>query len=181
MHHADSSKNPSEAAAEKLLAFRVLSLGQLLNRGIAVLLDKHLGLSVRQWRVLFYLANSGPDSAQNIADFCRYDKSQVSRAIAELLQKKMVRTTASTTDGRRQVVSLTATGRTSYQRGLPLSQSRHTHLVECLSAQELKDFERTMDKLMDRAQDLLDQADTEKAAVPAGKAPARSRPARPRA
>jgi len=181
MPHADSRKSPSEAAAEKLLAFRVLSLGQLLNRGIAVLLDKHLGLSVRQWRVLFYLANSGTDSAQNIADFCRYDKSQVSRAIAELLEKKMVRTTASTTDGRRQVVSLTAAGRTAYRRGLPLSQGRHAHLVECLSAQELKDFERSMDKLMDRAQALLDHAYTDEVALPAGKARARSRPARPRA
>ncbi|HEY0296290.1 MAG TPA: helix-turn-helix domain-containing protein, partial [Bordetella sp.] len=124
MPRSASTKNPSEAAAEKLLAFRVLSLGQLLNRGIAVLLDRHLGLSVRQWRVLFYLANSGPDSPQNIAAFCRYDKSQVSRAIAELQGKKLARTSASATDGRRLEVSLTAAGRAAYARGLPVSQAR---------------------------------------------------------
>ena len=172
---SDRTKNPSEAAAEKLLAFRVLSLGQLLNRGLAALLDRHLGMSVRQWRVLFYLANSEPDSVQNIAAFCRYDKSQVSRAISELQDKKLVRTAASAADGRRLEVSLTSAGRAAYARGLPLSQARHDSLVDCLSAQELRAFERIMDKLSDRAQDLLDEAYEAEPGQPAEKRPARAR------
>lgn len=182
MPTADRTKNPSEAAAERLLAFRVLSLGQLLNRGLAVLLDRHLGISVRQWRVLFYLANNAePDSAQNIAAFCRYDKSQVSRAISELQDKKLVRTSASAADGRRLEVSLTSAGRAAYARGLPLSQARHDSMVDCLSAQELRAFERIMDKLSDRAQALLDEAHETEPGQPADTAAPRRRPARPRA
>jgi DNA-binding MarR family transcriptional regulator len=153
-----AAKNPSETAAEKLLAFRVLALGQLLSRGMAVILDNHLGLSLRQWRVLFYLANSGPDSAQRIADFCRYDKSQVSRAVAELMEKKLVRTASDDKDGRRLVVSLTRAGLATYRQGLPLSQARHEHLVQCLSERELRAFEATADKLTRQAQAMLDDA-----------------------
>jgi DNA-binding MarR family transcriptional regulator len=152
------AKNPSETAAEKLLAFRVLALGQLLSRGMAVILDNQLGLSLRQWRVLFYLANSGPDSAQRIADFCRYDKSQVSRAVSELVEKKLVSTVADHEDGRRMVVSLTSAGMSAYRQGLPLSQARHEQLVQCLGERELRAFEATADKLTRQAQAMLDEA-----------------------
>jgi DNA-binding MarR family transcriptional regulator len=153
-----NARNPSETAAERLLAFRVLALGQLLSRGMAAILDSQLGLSLRQWRVLFYLANTGPDSAQRIAEFCRYDKSQVSRAIAELIEKKMVKTAADRKDGRRLVVSLTTAGLDVYRRGLPLSQARHEQLAQCLTERELRAFEATADKLTRRAQAMLDEA-----------------------
>lgn len=166
---ADNARNPSEAAAEKLLAFRVLALGQLLSRGMAAIVDNRLGLSLRQWRVLFYLANSGPDSAQRIAEFCRYDKSQVSRAIAELIEKKLVKTAADRQDGRKLIVSLTPAGLSTYKRGLPLSQARHDHLVQCLTERELRAFEATADKLTRQAQAMLDEACAQPA--PRAKAP----------
>ncbi|MBO1113596.1 MarR family winged helix-turn-helix transcriptional regulator [Bordetella petrii] len=141
-----------------LLAYRVLTLSQLLNRGIEVILDTHLGLSVRQWRVLLCVANAGPQSVQDIADFCRYDKSQVSRAVAELLDKKLVATTPSPTDGRRILVGMTAAGRSKYQRGMPLSLARQQRLASCLSPKELETFEKAMQTLIHQAEALLQEA-----------------------
>jgi DNA-binding MarR family transcriptional regulator len=148
----------AEAEAEKLLAFRVLTLSQLLSRGLAVVLDHHLGLSVRQWRVVFYLAHAGADSVQNIADFCRYDKSQVSRAVRELTEKKLVTTKVGTDDGRQRVVALTAAGRAAFRRGQPLSQARHAELAASLPAAEMRAFEKSLDKLLGKARALLDDA-----------------------
>ncbi|MCD0502478.1 MarR family winged helix-turn-helix transcriptional regulator [Bordetella petrii] len=136
----------------------MLTLSQLLNRGIEVILDTHLGLSVRQWRVLLCVANAGPQSVQDIADFCRYDKSQVSRAVAELLAKKLVLTSPSATDGRRILVDMTAAGRSKYEQGMPLSLDRQRRLASCLSPQELATFENAMQTLIQQAETLLQEA-----------------------
>ena len=142
----------------RLIAYRVLTLSQLLNRGIEVVLDKDLGLSVRQWRVLLCIGYGGEQSVQDIADFCRYDKSQVSRAVAELLDKKLVATTSSPVDGRRILVDMTTAGRQKYEQGLSRSQARQARLASCLSASELGAFEAAMQALITQAENLLREA-----------------------
>jgi DNA-binding MarR family transcriptional regulator len=139
----------------KLLAYRVLTFSQRLYRGIEVLLEKELGLSVRQWRVLLFLANYGPHSPQEIAAFWRYDKSQVSRAISELVDKQLVSTERSELNARRIVVSLTCKGLDIYDKGLPLSLVRQEKLTSCLTSDQLIEFERTLDMLTNQADTML--------------------------
>lgn len=139
----------------QLIAYRILSLSALLNRGIETLLDSEAGLSVRQWRVLLCLANYGAHSVQGIADFCRYDKSQVSRAVSELQTRKLVRGKPSAEDGRSIVVSITAAGQRLYEQALPLSLARQAELTKCLTSSQLSEFEKTVDLLTRQAEDLL--------------------------
>lgn len=148
----------SELDPTELLAYRVLTLSQLLNRGIEVILDSSLGLSVRQWRVVLCIATRGPQSVQDIADFCRYDKSQVSRAVAELLEKKLVATGTSATDGRRVLVRLTAAGRAKFRRGMPLSLNRQERLASCLSQRQLQTFDAALQTLIEQAEVMLQEA-----------------------
>ncbi|HYG42490.1 MAG TPA: MarR family winged helix-turn-helix transcriptional regulator [Bordetella sp.] len=162
MAQSRTKKPTSGVDPTSLLAYRVLTLSQLLNRGIEVILDTHLGLSVRQWRVLLCVANAGPQSVQDIADFCRYDKSQVSRAVSELLDKKLVATTSSPTDGRRILVGMTAAGRAKYRQGMPLSLARQERLASCLSPRELQTFEKAMQTLIQQAEALLQEAHEER-------------------
>lgn len=147
----------------ELLAYRVLTLSQLLNRGIEVILDTHLGLSVRQWRVLLCIATRGAQSVQDIADFCRYDKSQVSRAVSEMLEKQLVITRPSPTDGRRVLVDMTAAGHVKYEQGMPLSLARQERLASCLSPRELQTFDKAMQTLIRQAETLLQEAHQERA------------------
>lgn len=155
-----SRKQKAELGVDptQLIAYRVLTLSQLLNRGIEVILETHLGLSVRQWRVLLCIGNKGPQSVQEIADFCRYDKSQVSRAVSELLEKQLIITAASPTDGRRVLVDLTTAGQAIYEQGLPLSLARQQRLASCLSTRELGTFEKAMQTLIHQAEGLLQEA-----------------------
>lgn len=139
----------------KLLAYRVLALSQLLYRGIERVLDKELDLSVRQWRVLLMLASRGPQTSQAIAQFWRYDKSQVSRAVAELGQKGLVHTAACAQDRRRLIVRLTPAGHALHARGLPLSLERQAQLTSRLSPNDVQQFEQTLDSLLNQAEALL--------------------------
>lgn len=162
MARSQTKKPVASIVPTELLAYRVLTLSQLLNRGIEVILDTNLGLSVRQWRVLLCIAHGGAQYVQDIADFCRYDKSQVSRAVAELLEKKLVYTVPSPTDGRRILVDMTAAGRQKYEQGMPLSLARQQRLASCLSAGELETFEKAMQTLIKQAETLLKEAYAEK-------------------
>ncbi|MVW77513.1 MarR family winged helix-turn-helix transcriptional regulator [Bordetella sp. 02P26C-1] len=157
---ASRTKKPEDPEIDptQLLAYRVLTLSQLLNRGIEVILESDLGLSVRQWRVVLCIATRGPQSVQDIADFCRYDKSQVSRAVAELLEKKLVATGVSPTDGRRVLVRLTAAGREKFKRGMPLSLARQERLASCLSRNQLQTFDKALQTLIQQAEVMLQEA-----------------------
>ena len=151
----DQAQPLTQIDPRKLIAYRILSLSALLNRGIETLLDAEAGLSVRQWRVLLCLAHYGSRSVQGIADFCRYDKSQVSRAVSELQTRKLVRSKPSPEDGRSIVVSMTAAGRRLYEQALPLSLARQAELTECLTTSQLSEFENTVDLLTRQAEDML--------------------------
>jgi DNA-binding MarR family transcriptional regulator len=153
----------SDIDPTQLLAYRVLTLSQLLNRGIEVIVDTHLGLSVRQWRVVLCIATLGPQSVQEIADFCRYDKSQVSRAVAELLEKNLVSTRPSATDGRRVQVRLTAAGRAKFKRGMPLSLARQERLASSLSRSQLETFDNALQTLIGQAEAMLEEAHDKRA------------------
>lgn len=139
----------------QLLAYRILSFSQRLYRGIEILLNKELDLSVRQWRVLLYLANYGVRSSQEIAAFWRYDKSQVSRAISQLVEKKLLHVERDEQDARRVMVSLTPEGQKVYEKGLPLSLARQEELTSCLSEAQLREFERTLEILTNQADLML--------------------------
>jgi DNA-binding MarR family transcriptional regulator len=138
-----------------LLAYRVLTFSQRLYRGIEILLQDELGLSVRQWRVLLYVASNGPRSGQDIAAFWRYDKSQVSRAVAELVEKHLVVAQRVKRDARRMQVSITAEGMRVYERGLPLSLARQQELTSCLTPAQLAEFENTLELLTRQADAML--------------------------
>lgn len=162
----------------KLLAYRVLTLGQRLYRGIEIVLESQLGLSVRQWRVLLFLANYGPQSVQDIATFWRYDKSQVSRAVSELLEKTLVVSRASQEDGRRVIVALTPEGRRVYDSGLPLSLLRQDKLTSCLSKKELTEFERMLNLLTQQADTMLNEFQPQKEIAPTKQGEKKSQTAR---
>lgn len=147
----------STQAASRLLAFRFLSTSQLLYRNLELMMGRELGLSVRQWRVMFFLANDGVGSVQEIADFCRYDKSQVSRALQELTDKAYVNRVPGVHDRRKVLASLTPAGIEVYRQGLRISLARDERMKRALSADELAAFNATLDKLAEQAQAIMDE------------------------
>jgi DNA-binding MarR family transcriptional regulator len=143
---------------KKLLAYRILSLSSLLNRGIEHVLEAEVDITVRQWRVLLCLCTQGAASVQRIADFCRYDKSQVSRAVVQLEVRGLVMVRSHVHDRRSVEVSVSEEGQAVYDRALPLSTSRQARLTSCLSAKDIKDLDRLLDVLTQQAELLLDEA-----------------------
>ena len=151
-----STSLPGSAAdvpMRSLLAFRIHTLSRLMNRGLAQALAAELGLSIRQWRVLLYLASFGEAALQVIADSTDLDKSQASRAVAELAGRGLLSQRADPCDGRRVLVALTEAGATLQRRGQALSQGRERYMTADLDAAQVAALYRLLDDLTAKARD----------------------------
>ena len=97
-------------------------LPYLLNRaaeetsvGFQALYRERYGMLRTEWRVLFHLGCYGDQTAREICDRARLHKTKVSRAVAALEGKRFLARTVSTTDRRREILSLTRRGTAAYR------------------------------------------------------------------
>jgi DNA-binding MarR family transcriptional regulator len=153
---APDRRGAAEAPAlTRLLGFRISVLGQLLYRGAEVMYGRDLGLSVRQWRVIAVVAHHGGLSANEVVRRTRLDKSQVSRAVAELVAKGLLRQAPDALDKRRSVLTLTRSGGRAVRQATPLANDRQRRLVAGVPPEDLQVFDRVLERLTRRAEDHL--------------------------
>jgi DNA-binding MarR family transcriptional regulator len=147
MPRAAQSRAAAAPPLERFITFRVINLAQRFGRGGDLLYGGGFGLSLRQWRVLATLGRFGAVAAQEIAHGAALDKSQVSRAVAELISARLVRQRADSADRRRIQLSLTPQGEALYRAVLPEAQARQARFAAALSPAELKALDAILEKL----------------------------------
>ena len=140
---------------EAMLSYRVSSLYSLIQAGTARQLDGGFRLILREWRVLALLAKLEPVTASDLAARSPMDKASISRAVASLAKRDLIRSRPDDEDGRVQQLELTQEGRRLYARIAPVSQARNRDLLSALTASEQTAFFRSLDKLIARADALL--------------------------
>lgn len=132
----------------KLLTHRILVLSNTLGRGAVQLYARRFGIPLAEWRLLATLATTGPASVAGLAKALGTDKGWISRTAAALVEKKLAVTTADREDGRRFHLSLSAAGRSLYEKIAPAAIQRQRRLLAVLSDQE----QRVLDDLLARLQ-----------------------------
>jgi len=92
-------------------------LPYLLNRAaeessmeFARIYKDRYGLLRTEWRVLFHLGQHGEMTATDISRLSRLHKTKISRAVAALQKRRLLRKTQSTEDRRREFLGLTDQG-----------------------------------------------------------------------
>ena len=76
------------------------------------------------------------------------DKAQASRAAQMLVDRELVLKSASETDARGVVLTLTRTGRPLWKRVMRLIEQRNADIFDCLSATEKRQLETFLDRLI---------------------------------
>jgi len=140
---------------EDFIAFRVAVLAHLMGRIVGLTCGRRFGVSLRQWRVLAFVGRYGKLSALEVARLSPLDKSQVSRAAAELIEHGCLRSTEAAGDRRRKQLMLTAAGRRLHARLLALGRQRNTRYAGVLTDAERAVFERGLRKLTDEARTMV--------------------------
>jgi DNA-binding MarR family transcriptional regulator len=90
-------------------------------------------------------------SVNDLAAHAHLDKAQASRAAQMLVARELVLKSASDTDARAVVLSLSRRGAQLHQRAMALIERRNREIMGCLSAAERKTLLEMIDRLIAHA------------------------------
>ena len=139
------------------LPYRLAVLSESVSQAMAQVYRERFGLSRDEWRVLAQLAELGQARTAEVIARTTLDKMQVSRAVARLERDGLLERSADPDDGRGYLLALTAAGRALHARVVPMVQAREQFLLEALAPRERELLLQAMEKMQQRAEQLLRQ------------------------
>ena len=132
----------------KFLPHKLSVLSRLTQNLLAATLGQS-GMTIAQWRVYLCLATLGPSHLNGIADFTRLPQSSLSRSIAQLAERGLVRNARNESDRRIARIELTEEGRRHLAQ-LTAQIQASCNTVFQMDADEEAAFLHTIDELVTR-------------------------------
>ena len=149
----------------KFLPFRLNRLAAEVSSELSDEYSERSGLDIPQWRVIATLGFGGnPCTAQYISHCTRTHKSTISRAVSELLKRRLIERVESTVDRREYALRLTRKGRVLYRDLIPRLLRKERDILSSLTVQE----RRMLGAVLGKLENSLDLAQTLKEAVTRG-------------
>lgn len=108
-------------------------------------------LSMSDGRCLTAVGSFAPLSVNDLAQKANLNKGQASRAAQSLVDQGLVLKTASPTDGRGVVLTLTTAGKTAWRRTMKVVATRNTDIFGALSEAEQARLSDYFDRLIAQA------------------------------
>ena len=136
------------------LSFQIISLGNKLTQTTERLARQH-ALSVNQWRVMSIVANLNDVCAADIVATAGIDKTTVSRAISELHGRGLLSFHPNPADRRQTLLRLTPAGRELYSDMQVTDLELDESFKGELSARELNSILRMIERLQQKADEML--------------------------
>jgi DNA-binding MarR family transcriptional regulator len=146
-----SLPKPKPAPLDRTLTHRLHTLSKITDRASQAAYESDAGIPFSEGRCLAAIGSFSPLSVNDLAQRANLNKGQASRAAQSLVEQGLVRKEASATDGRGVVLTLTAKGDRIWQRLMPVIERRNAEIVACLSAAEVQQFSRLLDRLVGHA------------------------------
>jgi DNA-binding MarR family transcriptional regulator len=146
----------TEPTIRELLSYRLHRVANLLSRGAEMRYRREFGVSLWEWRTVALLGGAGEHQSLNdLARAAGMDKSQMSRVVSGLTKKKIVVRETDANDGRGIRLSLTALGKTLYQKLIRAASERNDAFLGCLTAKERASLDEIMAKLAREAKNFI--------------------------
>lgn len=137
----------ADCRIEDFLTYKVSTLRKKLDRRATLLLARDSGLKLTQWRVLGNLEADVVASVGDLALRIHTDKSQVSRAFAELEKRGLVARRANPTDARSVLFQITAAGLDLQTEVMARRRQEQAQLAEVLAPRECDTLVSALAKL----------------------------------
>ncbi|MBT1451256.1 MarR family transcriptional regulator [Glaciecola sp. XM2] len=145
-------------ALERYMPYRLSIVSNKVSSIVAQIYKDKFALSITEWRIMAVLGEYPGVSADEISVKTQIEKSLISRAISNLLKRKLVQRSIARDDKRRSEITLSETGYEVYAEIAPLSLQYEKALLDCLSEQEQTQLSEMIDRLYLHAQTI--KADT---------------------
>ena len=148
-------KDADLAPITAMMSSRLMVLANLLKRGAILRYKRLAGLSSVEFGLVASLGRRPPMSVVRLAEAVGMDKGQISRALAELVSRKLVAKAVNPRDNRETLVSLTRTGLAAHDAIVAGALERNQRLLEQLSREEVALLLGHIDRLTDIAAEML--------------------------
>jgi len=134
------------------LPYRLAVLAKTVGIAFSKTYEERFGISNAQWRVLHALGRQQDCSASFVVQHAALDKVQVSRAVAGLIQMRLVERQTDDTDRRNSVLNMTAEGRAIYDQIVPEALAFEAKMIAGLSDDGARQLDALLTKLMSKAE-----------------------------
>jgi DNA-binding MarR family transcriptional regulator len=131
---------------EKLWIYKVTVLSDLASTKVSRIVQRTAGLNLSQWRVIAAVADRPGRTASEVVDVTPMDKGIVSRAVATLVEKKLVDRRASASDGRLSHLFLTKRGTALHRRIVSSLDEGGASGRDTIAAEREAEFLRILDE-----------------------------------
>jgi len=155
--NAQSTPAASPAGLLKLddfLPHRLNVLSSLVSQALTSVYGRY-GIGIPEWRVLVTLGENGVMTGKAVGAHTHMHKTKVSRAVAQLEQRKLVSRRTNRADMRESFLSLTPAGRTIYEEVAPRALEFTQRLAEAVPLADRAAFDRAVKLLTKRSGDLV--------------------------
>lgn len=122
------------------LPFRLNRLSDSVSLNLSEIYTDRFGLDIPEWRVLVTVGHRQDCTAQHIVQSTRMHKTRVSRAVADLLKRKLMSRVVNAQDGREARLRLSMAGQRMYAELVPMALERERALMSCLSSAQCGAF-----------------------------------------
>jgi DNA-binding MarR family transcriptional regulator len=155
---------PGETALklEDFLPHKLNVLSSLVSQALTRVYGQRYGIGIPEWRVLVTLGQYGVMTGKAIGAHTHMHKTKVSRAVAQLEQRKFVARRANRADLREAFLSLTPSGRAIYDEAAPIALDFTNRLSEVVAPSDRAAFDRAMRLLTERSAELVVEIEARK-------------------
>ncbi|MGR3812857.1 MAG: MarR family winged helix-turn-helix transcriptional regulator [Cognatishimia activa] len=140
-------QKPRPRQLTSFVTFRLARLQASLNAQATAILKANSGLSLVEWRILQTLEWFEFNTLKQLSDITEIDKGQLSRKIASMVDKGLLKQTPDELDKRVQHLNLTQRARDICAKAMPIMQARQDLLLKDVSKDDLEVFYKVIDKL----------------------------------
>ena len=149
------SKTRSKPDASQLVSQRILVLSNLLRRAAGLRYRRLLDLQAGEWGVVAELGHRSPCTLNDLSGRIGVDKTQLSRTVARLIARGLVRRKPNPRDNREVRLSLTPKGEACYGAIMRAGAAANRTLLADLSPREQEQIVELIERVTVRARDLL--------------------------
>lgn len=132
---------------EHFLPYRLSIASNRVSGLIAEAYDRMFDLSIPQWRVITILAEDAPLTQLALVQRTVMEKMTVSRAVRPLVERGLIDRAPNAGDGRSQLLTLSAAGRSLYEAVAPAALAMEAAILESFSRQEVAALEAALRRL----------------------------------
>jgi DNA-binding MarR family transcriptional regulator len=140
---------------EDFLPHRLNVLSSLVSQALTRVYGQRYGIGIPEWRVLVTLGQYSFMTGKAIGAHTHMHKTKVSRAVAQLEERKFVTRRANRADLREAFLSLTPTGRAIYEEAAPIALDFTKRLSEVVAPADRAAFDRAVRQLTERSAKLV--------------------------